>query len=75
MRHYVTLTPDGLYHVENIVGPYPGQHHIHTEQGYRRWRSNIDKKYIHLEEGELCVCGLEPGYVLEYDGRVWYLFQ
>ena len=72
MRHYVGVTPDGLYHVQNMVGPYFGQHHVHTEKGYITWKKKIDKKYIHFEEADFCVCGLQPGYVKEYDGRVWF---
>lgn len=71
MRHYVALTPDGMYHVQNIVGTMIGQHHVHTEQGYMKWKKGIDKKYLRIENAEFCPCGLEPGYVKEYDGRVW----
>ncbi|MGD0919926.1 MAG: hypothetical protein ABSB22_26100 [Thermodesulfobacteriota bacterium] len=72
MRHYVALTPDGLYHVQNMVGAMIGQHHVHTEKGYKEWKKDIDKKYFHLETGEFCACGLEPGYVKDHDGRVWF---
>jgi hypothetical protein len=72
MRHYVALTPDGWYHVQNVVGTMPGQHHVHSEQGYIKWKKNIDKKYIHEEIAEFCPCGLEPGYVKEHDGRAWF---
>ena len=72
MRHYVALTPDGLYHVQNVVGAMPGQHHVHSEQGYIKWKKNIDKKYIHEEIAEFCPCGLEPGHVQEHDGRAWF---
>jgi hypothetical protein len=68
MRHYVALTPDGLYHVQNVVGAMPGQHHIHSEQGYIKWKKNIDKKYIQEEIAEFCPCGLESGHVKEHDG-------
>jgi hypothetical protein len=71
MHHYVTVTPGGQYHVQNMVGSMIGQHHVHSEQGFRKWKRKIDKKYIHLERGEFCVCGLGPGYVKEFDGRVW----
>jgi hypothetical protein len=72
MQHYVALTPDGLYHVQNMIGVMVGQHHIHTEKGYQEWKKAIDKKYIHEEIAEFCPCGLEPGYVKEHDGRVWF---
>ena len=72
MRHYVALTQDGLYHVQNMVGAMIGQHHVHTEKGYKEWKKDIDKKYLHLEKTEFCACGLETGYVKEHDGRVWF---
>jgi len=72
MRHYVAITPDGLYHVQNMIGAMVGQHHVHTEKGYKMWNNGIDKKYLHLEKAEFCPCGLEPGYVKEFDGRVWF---
>jgi hypothetical protein len=72
MRHYVALTPDGLYHVQNMVGTMIGQHHVHSENGYKEWKSKVDEKDIHLEESEFCPCGLEAGYVKEFDGRVWF---
>jgi len=72
MRHYVALTPDGLYHVQNMIGAMIGQHHVHTEKGYKEWKKDIDKKYLHLEKAEFCACGLEPGYVKDHDGRVWF---
>ncbi len=71
MRHYVALTPDGQYHVQNVVGAFPGQHHVHSEQGYMKWKRSINRKYLHEEIAEFCPCGLEPGYVKEHDGRVW----
>ena len=72
MHHYVGLTPDGLYHVQNMVGPYEGQHHVHTEAGYKKWKRGIDKKRIHLEEAESCACGLESGYIKSSDGTVCF---
>lgn len=72
MHHYVSLTPDGFYHIQNMVGVMAGQHHIHTERSYKAWKKNIEKKYIHFEETEFCACGLGPGYVKEYDGEVWF---
>jgi len=72
MHHYVGLTPDGLYHVQNMVGPFEGQHHVHTEAGYRKWKKGIDKKRIHAGETDSCMCGLEPGYIRDCDGRVWF---
>ena len=72
MRHYVALTPDGLYHVQNVVGAMPGQHHVHSEQGYMKWKRNMSQRYIFEENAEFCSCRLDPGYVREFDGRVWF---
>ena len=73
MRHYVALTPDGLYHVQNMIGAMIGQHHVHTEKGYKEVEEGHRQEVHSLEEmAEFCACGLEPGYVKEHDGRVWF---
>jgi hypothetical protein len=72
MHHYVSLTPDGLYHVQNMAGTLIGQHHVHSEEGFGKWKKPIDKKYIHTEKAEFCACGLGAGSVKEYDGRIWF---
>jgi hypothetical protein len=72
MHHYVSLTPDGMYHVQNMAGALVGQHHVHSQRGFGKWKRNISKKYIHIDKADSCECGLEPGYVREYDGRVWF---
>jgi len=72
MRFYVTETPDGLIHVQNVIGPFLGQHHVHTKEGYEKWKRSgkIKKKNIIYQKGE-CNCGLKPSQVREYDGHVW----
>jgi hypothetical protein len=71
MHFYVVRTPDGLYHIQNVVMGHLGQHHIHSEKSYKKWVKGIDKKFVHFREGE-CNCGLKPGDVKEYDGQVWH---
>jgi hypothetical protein len=71
-HHYAGRTPDGLYHAQNTLGPYAGQHHVHTEKGYLQWSKEIDKRYLHLGDMTACPCELEPGYVREHDGTVWF---
>ena len=39
MRFAVDITPDGLYHVTNMVRGMKGQHHVHTEESYDRWKA------------------------------------
>lgn len=73
----VIRCPDGTVHVQNVIGPYLGQHHVHTMEGYERWRRHIEETlrrdaYEFMESEGACDCGLEPGWVREYDGRVWY---
>jgi hypothetical protein len=60
-----------LFHVQNIVGTMIGQHHVHSEQGYVKWRKNIDMNHLLMERVDSCPCGLDAGYVQEFDGRVW----
>lgn len=72
MNFYVTKTPDGLYHVQNIVMGHFGQHHIHNEKSFQKWKKGIAKKYIHINEGA-CSCGLaKSGDTREYDGHEWH---
>lgn len=72
MHFYVTKTPNGLYHVQNYVMGMRGQHHIHDEESFKRWRKGIDQKFIHVSNGS-CDCGLtKSGQVREYDGREWF---
>lgn len=72
MYFYVTKTSDGMYHVQNIVMGLLGQHHVHNEISYKKWKRKIDKKFIKESNGE-CNCGLKKsGDVREYDGLEWH---
>jgi hypothetical protein len=71
MHFYIVKNPDGTYHVQNVVMGMLGQHHVHTEKGFKEWSKNIDKRFIHFMDG-VCNCGLKPGDVKEYDGKVWH---
>ena len=71
MHFYATKTPDGLYHVQNFVAGLKGQHHVHNEASFQKWKAQIDPKNLTISEGE-CKCGLtQSGQVREYDGREW----
>ena len=72
MVFLVRKTPDGLLHVQNYVGAYRGQHHVHTESGYREWLkiNNMRESDLEVREAK-CDCGLQPSQVQEYDGKVW----
>lgn len=71
MHFYVTKTKDGLYHVQNAVMGMMGQHHVHTEKGFRRWAKETPKEHIHIERGNKC-CDLKPGYVKDHNGNVTF---
>lgn len=75
MHFYVTKTPDGLYHVQNYVGIHKGQHHVHNEASYQKWKAQLSEselEHLHLSEGK-CNCGLtESGQTREYDGHEWF---
>ena len=71
MNFYVVKTEEGIYHVQNAVMGMLGQHHVHTERGYNRWRKGVPVKNIHLSAGE-CDCGLSPGTVRSHTGDVSY---
>lgn len=73
MVHYVTKTPDGLYHVQNMVLPmaFKGQHHVHSEEGFNKWveEVGIAEDSLRISEGN-CGCGLSPSQVKSHDGHV-----
>lgn len=71
MSFYVTITEDGLYHVQNYVRGFRGQHRVHSKKGYEFWLKNIDKKDVKISKGK-CDCGLKAGDVREYDGQLWH---
>lgn len=72
IHFYATKTPNGLIHVQNFINGLPGQHHIHNEESFNRWRKRWKKEALDIEEGE-CDCGLNvPGMVREYDGAEWF---
>ena len=69
MSFAVTTTPDGLYHVQNVVAGVSGQHHVHTAESFARWRKPGDD--VRMDEGE-CGCGLGVGDVRDHTGKVWH---
>lgn len=74
MIHHATIYPDGTVHVQNSIMGHLGQHHVHTLQGYRRWKKDLKLKCTEkrAKEGEKCDCGFTtPGKIREYDGKEW----
>jgi hypothetical protein len=71
MNFYVTIDKDSVYHVQNAVMGYLGQHHVHTEKGFDNWKKNVDREAIFIEKGQ-CSCGLKPGEVRDHNGKVTF---
>ena len=74
MKHYFCKYPDGSIHVDNFVGSYQGQHHVHTAKSFAKWRTLVDATSVQelkSTQRAACGCGLHPGQVREYDGRIW----
>ena len=69
MTFYVSKSPDGLYHVQNAVGGYLGQHHVHTKESYEAWSRDLDN--IEVLGDAHCDCGLAAGQVRDHTGKVW----
>ena len=62
MYHYCTREKDGTIHVQNAVGPYMGQHHVHTAADFETWCKQVDDDVIKwLKNTAPCDCGLKPG--------------
>ena len=75
MIHYVTIYDDGTVHVQNAVMGMPGQHHVHTLKGYKRWKKDVKVEKDCCEEtkakkGQKCDCGLKPGQTKDHEGHV-----
>jgi hypothetical protein len=63
MRHYVQHS-GGLVHVTNWVGPYCGQHHVHTEAEFMVWKLSEGVGVLDLKtlaKCKPCDCGLAAG--------------
>jgi len=73
MLHFATIYDDGTVHVQNYVSGMAGQHHVHTLEGYRKWKGDLKLKCSERKgkSGEKCDCGLSPGQLKEYTGHVW----
>lgn len=70
----VTESPDGMFHVQNFLGMYLGQHHVHSKAGFDGWKKKAapeDKGKLKIEAGA-CKCGLKPGWVRECNGKDWF---
>jgi hypothetical protein len=74
MRHYVHRC-NGLVHVTNMVGPYEGQHHVHTPAGFRTWRKGVEAACVDLKGVGPCHCGLTPGQARDRDGHITTLVE
>ena len=62
MFHYCVKQPDGTIHVTNMVGPYEGQHHIHTgRRSFNYWARNVEAAKIKwMKTTKPCTCGQTP---------------
>jgi hypothetical protein len=67
MTFYVSKDKDGNIHVQNAVMGALGQHHVHSLEGFERWRKPGDSI---REIAGVCDCGLSPGQVRDHTGRV-----
>lgn len=59
MRFYATRESDGTVHVQNAVGGFLGQHHVHTAEEFKQWSK--DEEITWLKNTSPCDCGLKPG--------------
>lgn len=71
MRFYVSINKDGTYHVQNAVAGNLGQHHVHTKDGFEKWKKDVDSDAIKMLNGQ-CNCGLDIGYVKSHTGTITY---
>lgn len=63
MTFHCTKESDGTIHVQNAVMGMMGQHHIHTQADFDRWKADIDEGSIQWFDCGPCDCGLSAGEV------------
>ena len=54
---------DGTIHVQNVIGGYLGQHHVHAQDSFGRWRRTVAQEDLVRVNVMVCDCGLKPGEV------------
>ncbi len=67
MTFYTSQDREGNIHVQNAAAGALGQHHVHSPAGFARWRKPGDSIQ---DVGGHCDCGLIPGQVKGYEGKV-----
>lgn len=72
MDFKVSRLPDGTYHVQDRVGAFLGQHHVHSKEGFDRWEKKRKSGEISIEAAPNCDCGMGVGFVKECNGKVWF---
>jgi len=70
MHFYYHRDTKGLIHVQNAVMGYLGQHHVHTEKGFEKWKNGISPDVLHESETQDCDCGLKPREARSHDGHI-----
>jgi len=75
ISHYFYRDESGFVHVDTMIDGELWQHHVHSEADFARWSDLMGgTRFFHLPDEE-CACDLEPGQVLEHDGRIWNHLQ
>jgi len=64
MIHYWWKNPDGTIHVQNAIMAHFGQHHVHTQEGFDKWKKNVKLVDLQYQQGK-CGCTLKPGEVVD----------
>ncbi len=67
MTFYVSKDKDANVHVQNAVMGALGQHHVHSPEGFKRWRKPGDNIQ---ELAGAAGSGLSLGQVRDHTGRV-----
>jgi hypothetical protein len=70
MKFYVYRNEDGTIHVQNVLMGHFGQHHVHNEDGFNKWKEGVLASAIEVMEG-CCNCDLKPSQVRNHTGKVW----
>jgi len=73
----ILTAPDGNIHVQHKVGFNEAEHHVHSPEGYEKWRNSEGKVRPEINippdpKPGTCDCGLAPGFIRECNGKTWF---
>ena len=69
MTFYIYRNKDETIHVQNVFMGHFGQHHVHTEEGFKKWKKDINEAEFSVMSRD-CDCGLKASQVKDHHGNI-----